>query len=64
MTFVSGLLLGIKWQATFLYFLVTIPFLILFMLGYTSKMEKETTAEKKSNANTASKKRSMQKFLD
>ena len=57
MTFVSGLLLGIKWQATFLYFLVAIPFLILFMLGYTSNMEKETTAEKKSNANTASKKK-------
>lgn len=45
MTFVAGLLLGIKWQATFLYFLVIIPFLILFMLGYTSKMEKETTIE-------------------
>lgn len=46
MTFVAGLLLGIKWQATFLYFLVIIPFLILFMMGYTSKMEKETTIEK------------------
>lgn len=43
MTFVSGLLLGIKWQATFLYFLIIIPFLILFMMGYTPKMEKETT---------------------
>lgn len=50
MTFVSGLLLGIKWQATFLYFLVVIPFLILFMLGYTSKMEKETTVKKKNTA--------------
>lgn len=43
MTFVSGLLLGIKWQATFLYFLFIIPFLILFMMGYTSRMEKDTT---------------------
>lgn len=50
MTFVSGLLLEIKWQATFLYFLVVIPFLILFMLGYTSKMEKETTVKKKNTA--------------
>lgn len=55
MTFVSGLLLGIKWQATFLYFLVVIPFLILFMLGYTSKMEKETTVKKKNTAHINSK---------
>lgn len=55
MTFVSGLLLGIKWQATFLYFLIVIPFLILFMLGYTSKMEKGTTIEKKKDNHTVSK---------
>lgn len=48
MTFVAGLLLGIKWQATFLYFLFIIPFLILFMMGYTPKMGKETTLEKSS----------------
>ena len=48
MTFVAGLLLGIKRQATFLYFLFIIPFLILFMMGYTPKMEKETTLEKSS----------------
>lgn len=48
MTFVAGLLLGIKWQATFLYFLIIIPFLILFMMGYTPKMEKETTLENSS----------------
>lgn len=56
MTFVSGLLLGIKWQATFLYFLVIIPFLILFMMGYTSKMEKETTIDKKENSNSKNEK--------
>ena len=44
-----------KWQATFLYFLVVIPFLILFMLGYTSKMEKETTVKKKNTAHINSK---------
>lgn len=48
MTFVAGLLLGIKWQATFLYFLIITPFLILFMMGYTPKMEKETTLENSS----------------
>lgn len=56
MTFVAGLLLGIKWQATFLYFLVIIPFLILFMLGYTSKMEKETIIDKKENSNSKNEK--------
>lgn len=58
MTFVSGLLLGIKWQATFLYFLIIIPFLALFMMGYTPKIEQETTVEGQSVAanNTQTKK--------
>lgn len=45
-TFICGLLLGINWNATFLYMLLVIPFLILFMSGYTRKMEKQTTVEK------------------
>ncbi len=44
-TFISGLLLGINWQSTFLYMLIIIPFLILFMMGYTRKMEAATTVE-------------------
>lgn len=45
-TFISGLLLGISWQSTFLYMLLIIPFLILFMMGYTKKMQDETTVKK------------------
>lgn len=45
-TFIAGLLLGINWQSTFLYFLLVIPFLVLFMMGYTRKMEKDTTVVK------------------
>lgn len=55
-TFISGLLLGINWQTTFLYMLLVIPFLILFMMGYTRKMEKQTTVEKNdTKANTKEK---------
>lgn len=58
-TFIAGLLLGINWQTTFLYMLLIIPFLILFMMGYTRKMEKDTTVAKtetKTTTNTSSKK--------
>lgn len=54
MTFIAGLLLGIRWQATFLYFLFVIPFLILFMIGYTSKMEKQTTVKTQKSSNNGS----------
>lgn len=45
MTFIAGLLLGITWQASFLYMLIIVPFLILFMVSYTPKMEKATTVK-------------------
>lgn len=56
LTFVAGLLLGINWQTSFLYMLAIIPFIVLFMTSYTSKMEKATsikvepTATKNSSA--------------
>lgn len=52
-TFVAGLLLGINWQSTFLYFLLVIPFLVLFMMGYTRKMENDTTVVKSQSNTTA-----------
>lgn len=56
-TFISGLLLGINWQSTFLYMLLVIPFLILFMMGYTRKVESQTTVTKTtSSAKTSEKK--------
>lgn len=53
-TFISGLLLGINWQSTFLYMLLVIPFLILFIMGYTRKMERQTTVEKTANTESTS----------
>lgn len=54
-TFISGLLLGINWQSTFLYMLIIIPFLILFMMGYTRKMEVATTVKEVHKINDRSK---------
>ncbi|MBP2058456.1 MFS family permease [Lactobacillus colini] len=56
MTFIAGLFLGIKWQATFLYWLFVVPFLVLFMISYTSKMEKSTTVETSKTATTGQEK--------
>lgn len=54
-TFISGLLLGINWQSTFLYMLIIIPFLILFMMGYTRKMEIATTVKEVHKTNDRNK---------
>lgn len=39
--FVAGLLLGINWHAAYLVYLLFIPIIILFSMGYTKNVEKQ-----------------------
>lgn len=59
LTWVAGLFLSLGWKTTFLYWVVIIPFLALFMFGYTSKMEKATMVKEtpKTENNSASQQR-------
>lgn len=45
--FVAGLLLGINWHAAYLVYLLFIPIIILFALGYTQSTENRIQAEQK-----------------
>ncbi|WP_338198826.1 MFS transporter [Lactobacillus rizhaonensis] len=45
--FVAGLLLGINWHAAYLVYLLFIPIIILFALGYTQSTENQIQAEQK-----------------
>ena len=45
--FVAGLLLGINWHAAYLVYLLFIPIIILFALGYTQSTENHIQAEQK-----------------
>lgn len=45
--FVAGLLLGINWHAAYLVYLLFIPIIILFALGYTQSTETEYRPNKK-----------------
>lgn len=54
LTWVAGLFIGYGWKSTFLYWLAIIPFFILFMVSYTGKMEKATTAADEGNSQVKS----------
>jgi len=59
-TFFAGILVGINWQSTFLVYLLLLPVIIIFMIGFpkgANNTEKETvTQETTSNSGKQSKK--------
>lgn len=48
-TFMAGLLLSVNWHSSFLVYLAIIPMIIIFSLGYTKRIEKETSVEVKND---------------